>query len=337
MSNYKYAVGVWAFGAVPDRFCEMGYQVPRNFQEKIEAAAKVKGLKGIEIHYNGDFNDHTLEETKKMVEDAGLKVAAVNCEIFGNREFRHGALSASNQAIRKKAVDIIEGAARAAKFLDAPMVNIWPGADGHDYSFQVDFREYWERIVESFKEVIPLFSDQKFAIEYKAREPRGKSAISTVGKTLMIIQELGFDNLGVTIDFGHALQVRENAAETVAILDRYHKLFHVHMNDNTRDWDDDFMVGSYHLMESIEFFYYLKKCHYNGWISLDITPAREDQIGAVEYCIKMMERIEHFVNQLDEEVLTQAFHNHNALHAHEHIMELMFDRSRSNVLHGFNK
>lgn len=325
LSHYNYSTGVWAFGAISDRFCEMGYQVPRTFEEKIAAASQTEGLQGIEIHYNGDFNDDSLETTKEMIANANLKVAAVNCEIFGDQKFRHGALGATDEMIRKDAIDVIKGAAEAAQYLQAKVVNIWPGADGHDYSFQVDFITHWDRIVQSLQEAISAYPEQQFAIEYKAREPRGKSALSTVGKSLMVIQELGLDNLGVTIDFGHALQVRENAAETVAILDRYDKLFHVHMNDNTRDWDDDFMVGSYHLMESIEFFYYLKKCNYKGWISLDITPAREDQIGVVEYSIKMMKRIENLVNQMDEHILEEAFQNHDALKSHSYIMGKIFD------------
>ena len=95
------------------------------------------------------------------------------------------------------------------------------------------------------------------------------------------------------------------------------------MNDNTRDWDDDYMVGSYHLMETIEFFYYLKKCNYNGWISLDITPAREDQEGVVAYCIETMKDIERLVDQMDESLLEEAFRNTNALKSHQMIMEML--------------
>ena len=80
-------------------------------------------------------------------------------------------------------------------------------------------------LIESLKTVVEAYPNQKFAIEYKGREPRARSSISTVGKSLMITNEIGSDNLGVTLDFGHALQVKENPAESVAILDRYEKSY----------------------------------------------------------------------------------------------------------------
>lgn len=58
----------------------------------------------------------------------------------------------------------------------------------------------------------------------------------------------------------------ENPAETVALLKRYgDKLFHVHMNDNYRYWDDDMIVGSVHTIETLEFFYWLQRTGYDGW------------------------------------------------------------------------
>ena len=102
MGNYKYAVGVWAFGSISDRFCEMGYQQPRSFIGKIEAAGRVEGLKGVEIHFNGDFDASSINETKELVEKNGVEICAINCEIFGNRKFRNGALHRRMKTLDKK-------------------------------------------------------------------------------------------------------------------------------------------------------------------------------------------------------------------------------------------
>lgn len=324
MAKYKYAVGVWAYGSVPDRFCEQGYQQSRTFREKLKAASESKGIKGVEIHFNGDFDESSVDETKQMLDEFGLEIAAINCEIFGNRKFRKGALSANDPDIREDAMEVIRGAARAAQQLGVDVVNVWPGADGHDYPFQVNFINLWDQLISSIKSVVEEFLDQKFAIEYKGREPRGRSAISTVGTSLMMLQEIGADNFGVTIDFGHALQVKENPAESAVLLNRYGKLFHVHMNDNSRDWDDDFMVGSYHVWETLEFFYYLKKIGYQGWISLDITPAREDQIGVVEHSIEVMEQMARFVDEMDEAFMEKLLAEHDALAVQRQLFQGMF-------------
>ena len=51
-----------------------------------------------------------------------------------------------------------------------------------------------------------------------------------------------WNNLGVTVDFGHALMARENAAE-------------VHINDCYGDWDDDLIVGSVRVWEALDLLY----------------------------------------------------------------------------------
>ncbi|OPX31434.1 MAG: hypothetical protein B1H40_04020 [Candidatus Latescibacteria bacterium 4484_181] len=63
-------------------------------------------------------------------------------------------------------------------------------------------------------------------------------SIGSVGKALSICLELGMENVGVVIDFGHALMSRENPGESVAYLARHRKLFNVHFNDAYGEWDE---------------------------------------------------------------------------------------------------
>ncbi len=60
------------------------------------------------------------------------------------------------------------------------------------------------------------------------------------------------ENVGVTVDVGHALVAGENVAEAVYRLIRAGKLFHMHFNDNYTAWDDDMIVGSVHTVAFIE-------------------------------------------------------------------------------------
>lgn len=322
MKKYLYSVGIWAFGSCPDRFCESGYQESRNFKQKVDCASKVKGLDGIEVHYNGDFDKNNVKEIKKIIDDSGLKVSAINCEIFGDRVFRKGALISKNPEVRNKAINTIKEAAEMAKILKVSLINLWPGADGYDYPFQIDYIDQWDMFMEAIKDVVISQPDIKFSLEYKLREPRIRSALSTVGKALMIIQEIGVDNLGVTLDFGHSIMAKENPAESVAILQRYGKLFHTHINDNSRDWDDDLIIGTYHLWETLEFIYYLKKTEYSGWLGFDMSPARENQIKAVEYSIEMTNKLLAFAEKLETEEIQEALNNMDALASYKY----MFDK-----------
>lgn len=322
MGNYQFSVGIWAFGSCLDRFCENGYQKTRTFAEKVLAASKVAGLDGIEIHYNGDFNKLNILETKKIIDDAGLKVSAVNCEIFGDPSFRNGALTSRDTSIRERAIQIVKEAAEAANFLDASMINLWPGAEGSDYPFQIDYFKQWELLLDSLEQLTTVFPQIQFSLEYKPREPRIRSAISTVGKALLIAKE--HENLGVTLDFGHSMMAKENPAEAAALLLKYKKLAHIHLNDNSRDWDDDLFTSSYHLWETLELLYYLQQNNYTGWLGFDITPKREDQIKVVEYCIKTVKRLLAYLDTIDNEKIKEGFRKTDVLSNYEYLSSKIF-------------
>ena len=156
MSDRKYSVGIWAYGGCGDRFSENGYQKNRSFKEKLELAAKTKNLSGVEVHYNGDFKDDDFADAKKLIKSSGLQIAAVDCETFGDRKFRKGALTSTDPKIRKDAVEIVKRAGEVAKELNAAVVNLWPGADGYDYSFQLDYEKEIE-LMEILSEAIPYW------------------------------------------------------------------------------------------------------------------------------------------------------------------------------------
>lgn len=324
MTKRKYSVGVWAYGGCGDRFCEMGYQECKSFAEKVVLASKTENVSGIEVHYNGDFADDDLAGAKSLIKESGLEVAAVNCEIFGNRKFRKGALTSTDPKIRKDALEIVKRAGEVANELGADVVNIWPGADGYDYPFQFDYEKEIDLMVEAIKEIGKELPNTKFSLEYKIKEPRIRSTIGTAAKAATLIKDAGVENFGVTMDFGHSLVARENPAEAMTFLDRYNMLYHIHLNDNSRDWDDDLIVNTYHFWETLETVYYLKKLNYKGWIGLDMSPKRENQVDAVAYSINALERMFKYIEKIDESQLLRALQEQNVLLAHHIINQHIF-------------
>lgn len=324
MVDRKYSVGIWAYGGCGDRFCEMGYQKSKNFAQKVELASLTEGLSGIEVHYNGDFDDNNLGEARKVIEDSGLEVAAVNCETFGDRKFRKGALTSTNKEVRNEALNIVKRAGEVAKELGAAVVNLWPGADGYDYPFQINYEKELELMAAAIEEIGKAVPDVKYALEYKIKEPRIRSTIGTAAKAVSFINEADVSNFGVTVDFGHSLQASENPSEAAAYLNRLGYLYHVHLNDNSRTWDDDLIVNTYHFWETLEFIYYLNKLDYKGWLSLDMSPKREDQIKAVKYSIFTLERMFKYMKKVNEEKLLEAFRKQDILQAHSLINQQVF-------------
>jgi xylose isomerase len=113
---------------------------------------------------------------------------------------------------------------------------------------------------------------------------------------LLLLQ--GMDNVGVLLDIGHSLAAGENFAEAAALLSSFGKLDYLHLNDNYRSWDDDMIFGSVHLVESLEFIYWLQRLNYKGWLTLDIFPYREDGVRAATQCRDWIQALFHAVERI---------------------------------------
>ena len=164
----------------------------------------------------------------------------------------------------------------------------------------------------------------KIAIEYKAKEPRNHGFVSNVYSTLLLLKEIDRDNVGLTIDSGHSLLAYENMAEAAVTAMKYKKLFHMHFNDNYRLWDDDMIAGSIHTVEFIELFFWLKKCNYDGWISLDQYPYREDGVNAADQSIQWLRSIRNAANSIKEETAATILAKQDAVAANALMRQLIF-------------
>ena len=150
---------------------------------------------------------------------------------------------------------------------------------------------------------------------------------STMAVILLMLEKLGRENSGVTIDYGHAHVAGENVAESVALAKEYgNRLLHVHMNDNYGFWDDDMIAGSIHTIPFIEFFYWLKRTGYDGYISTDQYPYREDGRDAVNETVRWMDIFAGLANRIDEKELEEIYATGNACEVSAMLRDLMFGK-----------
>ena len=77
------------------------------------------------------------------------------------------------------------------------------------------------------------YPETKFAIEYKPREPRVSMFFSSAAKTLLAIQDMGVDNVGILLDFGHSLYGGESPAEAARLIHSRGLLYGIDVNDTT--------------------------------------------------------------------------------------------------------
>ncbi len=325
MTARRYGVGVWAFGNLGDRFLLGGYrpEAPTSLETIVRQASAIEGLDGLEFNVPIHTGRGNVDGLRTLLESAGLSCLALGVEVTADARWRYGSLSSADAEVRRQAIAIHKEALDAAAELGAPIVNSWLGQDGHDVAFQQDYVEDWSRLVEAYHEIGAYRQDVRLAIEYKPREPRVRSLVPNVGIALLAALETGLENVGVTIDVGHALHAGENVAQAAVHAAQRDRLFHLHLNDNGRGWDDDLPVGTVHTIEFLELLAWLRRVDYRGPYSLDIFPYREDPAEAIAHSIGVLKGLEHILDELGGDDLLRGLSQDGALAVHRRIASVL--------------
>jgi xylose isomerase len=162
----------------------------------------------------------------------------------------------------------------------------------------------------------------KFAIEYKSKEPRTHMFFENASKTLLAIQDMGVDNVGVVMDVGHSFFAKETPAEIIQLLHRRGKLFSIEINDNWREWDDDMTAGSVHLIETLEALLAIRNIGWDKPILLDQFPFREDPVRAAKASIDTISRLDALIDRIDLNALKAAQDAQDALAAQKLVLDV---------------
>jgi xylose isomerase len=277
----KYSVILGNLGNTRDRFCS-GYKDNPATMDMLQRAAKIPHVEGIELVGTWDIRPDNAKEMKQAIGDLGLECVSIIPDLFADRRYWKGSYSASDSVVRRYAIDYTRQMCGIAEELGCKTLNIWPGQDGYDYLLCADYERERAWLCEGITALAQEFPGIRFALEYKPKEPRTHSYIARMADTLLLAQESGCKNVGVTIDTGHAFIAGEDVGESVVLAKRAgDRLFHMHFNDNHALWDDDMIVGTVHSVCYIEILYWLDRCQYAGWLSMDQYPYREEAAGAI--------------------------------------------------------
>jgi len=323
VSNQKYGAGIWHFATFVDRYATDGYGPARSLIEMIDIAGQVDDLSVVDINYPFVDPSLSLDTVGEALKRNNLSVIGITPEIY-TRQFAKGAFTNPDAGIRRLANEMCNDAAKVVRHFGAEYVKLWPGQDGWDYPFQVDHKKLWQMSVEGIGELASQNPDLKFVIEYKPREPRCHMSYDSVSRTLLGIERMGLPNVGILLDFGHALYGGESPADSAQLAIDHGRLFGMDVNDNFRGWDDDLMAGSVHPIELFEFFYTLRKNKWEGVWQLDQFPFREDSIAVANGAISFLKGIERALDKLDVEAMQDAQDRQDAVTALRLAREALF-------------
>jgi xylose isomerase len=278
-----------------DRFHD--YNEPLELDQKFALMTDIDGYDGVEIVYPYEVKDPAM--TKDLLAKHGLKVAAVNVNVKAEPEFRNGGLTSGDRAIRQKAVHFIKGAKDFAEAVGTDKVTCCPLGDGYEFAFQCDYAQSWKYLAETFGEAAAYRPEVPLFIEYKPSETRGRCFLDSAAKTLCLLNDIRCPDLGVTLDFGHSVYGNENPAEALVMLAESPYRYYIHVNDNDGKWDWDYFCGTKHLLEYVEFLYYLKKYGYADYLTSDTSPTRWDIRGTFEANSRLSNKIWQRLEQVD--------------------------------------
>jgi len=214
-------------------------------EQKLQDAAEVQKYTGVApsvaLHIPWDKVDD-YDALREYAEGLGLKLGAINPNLFQDDAYKLGSLCHPNPKVRRQAIDHILECVDIAEATDSDIISLWL-ADGTNYPGQDSFRDRMHRLLEALGEVYAAMPEpMRLLIEYKFFEPAFyHTDLGDWGTALMYAQKLG-ERAQVLVDLGHH-PLGTNIEQIVAYLIDEGRLGGFHFNSK-KFADDDLTVGS---------------------------------------------------------------------------------------------
>lgn len=300
MNKLRVSAGLWILDVFAERYVPGGYWDPMGLDEQLRLMSHLEGLDGLGVIYPPAPLPENPEDLVRRLGDFNLKVADITVDNYSHRKWRHGAFATNEKEVRRENIRLCKECIDFAARIPGTTVTLWPAHDGFDYPFQAGYQDEWGNLVDSLREICAYNRAVRIAVEYKQKDPRQRQYVSNVGKTLMLIHDVGADNLAAALDTGHALMSYESLAESAVILASHGRLATVHLNDNYRDADPDLIFGTLAFWDNLEMLYYLKKLDYRGWLEIDNTSGRDERQKSASLVVKLTRKYEKLAERLLE-------------------------------------
>jgi xylose isomerase len=314
----NFSAGHWCAGEFRDRFCPDGYNSNTDFDASEEAQiARVKaaGIKGIEFHERCFIDAHyakdqrRIESVRAALAEHGVVCTNMNMNTWSDPKWKFGGVTHPDPGVRRDCLALCLQGVEIGKELGCASCQLWPGSDGWDYHFEVDYGERLDWFIEGCTAIAERAAQLglKFGTEAKQKEPReGNMIVNTVGKAALVALEvnknLGKTVMGVVIDYGHEQMVGNQPADSLYLLKRMGvpiANFHINAAKYNSN-DEDRITGTDDIWRLVEFCYAAVDTGYDGWFGEDQFTYRTEQVRA------MALSKEFFANAMKKALLVYA-------------------------------
>jgi len=291
-----FAAGSWCAGQFADRFAPAGYNAnDPTFDNSMPAQiARVRaaGIDGIEFHDVDFLNaDGTRNADKQAAIVAALTTHHVvptnmNFNTWTDPKWKFGSITHPDAGVRQAALAQILTGVEIAAELKFASAGFWPGSDGWDYHFEVNYGDRLRWFIDGCTEIAARCDSLglPFGTEPKQKEPREMNMITnTVAKAALVCQEvnrnLGKTVMGVAIDYGHEQMVGNTPADSLYLLKTLGiPIANFHINGaKYNSNDEDRIAGTDDIWRLVEFCYAAIDTGYDGWFGEDQFTYRTEQ------------------------------------------------------------
>ena len=268
------------------------------------------------LHFPWDAVDD-LGALREHIEGRGLRVGAVNANLFQDPDYKLGSVTHPDEAIRRRAVAHMLECVDIAAELGSTAQSVWL-ADGTNYPGQDDLVARRERMLECLAEVYAaLPEEQELLVEYKPFEPAFYATdLADWGSALLACQKLG-ERARVLVDLGHHLH-GTNIEQIVAILASEGRLGGFHFN-NRKYADDDLIVGSVNPFELFLIFFELGDRLPR--LTIDQAHNVEAKVEAMVLSVLNLQEAHAKAQLVDREALAAAQADGDVLRGHQVLLE----------------
>ena len=314
----NFAAGVWFFAPGGGRFHDR-YTPNLSIPERLKLAGELApyGLKGVEAHYPTEVNEGNWHHYQQLEKDTGIKLVGFGPALFYDKDFEWGALSSPYPEVQEKAIDIFARALKFAKDTGTPHVIHWPGIDGWENNFGIDFIAMRDRFARNLAKAMDRVPGVRVCMEPKPYEPRGRIIYGSTYEGLLLAQKVesllehpenkailaeGHALVAMNPEVGHMLMGFEDLAYSFSLIIEYGKLAHTHWNSQPLgNYDQDMNVGVLSPEQTEAALYVLKMYGYKGYFSPDLNPERMSPLQALKNCFDALRAANERINNLDHE------------------------------------
>ncbi len=322
----KFSAGIWFFSPAASRF-HSKYEADRDLRQRLDIAARLAkhGLSALEAHYPNEVNEDNLPIWQQFTRDTGVRLLTVIPLLFWDEHFEWGSLSNPLPEKRKLAIERTKRALALNKQLDTDFAIVWPGIDGYENPFGVDFASMRARFADGLAEAMDAVPGVRIAFEPKPYEPRGHILYGTTPEGVLLGHQVerllrhadnrrlldeGHALVCLNPEIGHVLMGFEDLAYAYSWPLSEGRLAHTHCNSQPLgNYDQDLNVGVIG-PEQLEAMLYTLRMHgYNGYFGIDINPERMPVETAMQISMDAIRAANDRISEIDHEAV---------LWAHEH-------------------